>query len=103
MAFPPALPRKHDTLRGPGYSNIVIPGFLLHGPLPEGAAQLEPLVREGVTTFVCVQGELSTTGTRPAALREAGHVVMVRPYLAHAQAVADAVWPPTEAHNQARL
>jgi hypothetical protein len=30
-AFPPPAPHKLENLRGPGYSNIVVRGFLLQG------------------------------------------------------------------------
>ena len=30
-AFPPPVPHKLENLRGPGWSNVVIRGFLLHG------------------------------------------------------------------------
>lgn len=33
-AFPPTLPHKLQSLRGPGYSNILLADFALHGSCP---------------------------------------------------------------------
>ena len=72
--FPPAPPHKLQLLRGPGASNVVVKDFCLAGPHPgastqEVVASLAPLLRAGVTTFVCLQPEMPVPGVAHPSLR----------------------------------
>ena len=99
-AFPPPVPHRLESLRGPGDSNVVLRGFLLHGPHPLGqtpaavAQSLAPLLRAGVTCFVSMQQELPSVVTQAAVQARstygANTVVTARPSLRDAQALVDA-------------
>lgn len=72
--FPPASPHKLQLLRGPGASNVVLKDFCLAGAHPghhtqEIVANLTPLLRAGVTTFVCLQPEMPVPGVAHPSLR----------------------------------
>lgn len=62
--FPPALPHRLESMRGPGYTNWVIKRHLLCGPHPGATStadmvkNLSGLLREGVTAFVSLQEEM---------------------------------------------
>jgi len=96
-AFPPPPPHKLESMRGPGFSNVVLKGFVLAGGHPgattsEVVSNLTPLLRAGVTTFVNLQHELPRTGHAMAHTRSAygtSNVVTAKPYLADAQAIVD--------------
>lgn len=98
LAFPPPPPHKLESLRGPGLSNVVIKGFVLQGGHPgisssEVVSNLTPLLRAGVSCFVCLQHELPKPGSTVALSRSTygrGNVVTARHYLADAQAMVDA-------------
>ena len=73
-SFPPSLPHKLQLLRGPGSSNVILRDFCLQGPHPGSSKQeiiaaLTPLLRAGVTTFVCLQPELPVLGAAHPGLR----------------------------------
>ena len=98
-AFPPPIPHRLESLRGPGDSNVVVRGFLLHGPhlgtSPSTMTQnLLPLLQAGVTCFVCMQQELPSVMTAQATQTRStygsNNVVTARPYIREAQALIDA-------------
>ena len=98
-AFPPPIPHRLESLRGPGDSNVVVRGFLLHGPhlgtSPSTMNQnLLPLLQAGVTCFVCMQQELPSVMTAQATQTRStygnNNVVTARPYIREAQALIDA-------------
>ena len=81
--YPPALPHKMLSLRGPGTSNIVIENFCLSGPHPGDAqatimASLTPLLRSGVTTFVCLQNDLAIEGRDALVLHRSNYHGLVK-------------------------
>jgi hypothetical protein len=94
-SFPPPPPHKLDALRGPGFSSICIPGFCLAGPHPGGdtgeiVANLTPLLRAGVTCFVCLQPDLPRAGvSQTRSTYAGGAVVTARPYIQIAQNMVD--------------
>ncbi len=97
--FPRPLAHKLESLRGPGFSNIVIRDALLHGAHPgsstaEIVTNLKPLLAAGVTTFVCLQMELPSAATAAAAQSRAttfgGGSGAAKPYISGAQAMVDA-------------
>lgn len=56
-------------------------------------SNLTPLLRAGITTFVCLQHELPTATSTSAHLRSVyaqGNVVTAKPYISEAQAIVDA-------------
>jgi hypothetical protein len=95
--FPPAPPHKLESLRGPGTSNVVLKGFAIAGAHPgsttsEIVANLTPLLRAGITTFVCLQHELPRAGHGLAHQRSAyanANVVTAKNYLPDAQAMIE--------------
>lgn len=97
-SFPPPLPHKLESMRGPGASNIVIKSFAVAGAHPgsttsEIVSNLTPLLRAGITTFVCLQHELPRAGHAAVHQRSAygtSNVVTAKNYLADAQAIVDA-------------
>ena len=98
--FPPLLPHKMESLSGPGFSNVVLRDFLLQGPHPgsstaEIVTNLKPLLRAGVTTFVCLQAELPTAATAAlaqsrAATFGASGAPSAKPYMSGATAMVEA-------------
>ena len=100
-AFPPPIPHRLESLRGPGDSNVVVRGFLLHGPhlgtSPSTVNQnLLPLLQAGVTCFVCMQQELPSVMTAQATQTRStygnNNVVTARPYIREAQALIDVLY-----------
>lgn len=75
------LPHRLQALRGPGASNIVLKDFCLVGPHPgsspqEVVASLTPLLRAGVTTFVCLQADMPRPGApHPSMRRDRGGAI----------------------------
>lgn len=125
-AFPPAPPHKLETLNGPAYSNIVLRGFLLQGTCcvfthrgaptsarslrfqllfsgghpgtttAEIANNITPLLKAGVSTFVCLQPDLPSVATQSLHARSAfgSNVVSAKPYIQQAQSIVDAGMMP---------
>ena len=107
LAFPPPLPHKFESMRGPAFTNWIIKGHLLTGPHP-GPISLESciknlteILRDGVTTFVCLQPEMPSPMVS-AQKNQAGlpsnrarnaygsrNVVSARPYIDTAQVIVD--------------
>lgn len=93
--FPPSTPHKLESLRGPGFSSVVIRDFCLAGPHPgqttaEVTTNLTPLLRAGVTCFVCLQHDLPRAGVAQSrSTYGGGAVVTARPYIQDAQALVD--------------
>jgi hypothetical protein len=107
-SFPPVLPHRLESMRGPGYSNWVIKNHLLYGQHPgcttsEMVKNLTKLLDVGVTTFVCLQHEMpaanlaaktfTTKGAPPSSRARSafgdGVVVHAKPYIEDAQMLAE--------------
>ena len=94
-AFPSPIPHKLESLRGPGFSSVALRNFCLAGPHPgqttaEVNTNLTPLLRAGVTCFVCLQHDLPRAGVAQArSTYGGGAVVTARPYIQDAQALVD--------------
>ena len=106
-SFPPAIPHRMESMRGPGYSNWVIKNHILCGPHPGSTTvdivkNVTKLLEAGVTTFVCLQHEMPTLnitsrtfsgkGAPPSSRARSafgdGVVVHAKPYLEDAQTIA---------------
>ena len=107
--FPPPLPHRLESMRGPGYTNWVIKRHLLCGPHPgatstaDSVKTLSAILHEGVTAFVALQDEMPspmvTASIKESALPSKRAQVCARPR------AALCVHPPTRlrSHSIARV
>jgi len=95
--WPPPVPHRLESLRGPGDSSWLLRGFLLLGAHPGATAReareaLRPLLAAGVSSFCCLQLELVSSLTAGAAQARstygASNVVTALPFFAEAQLLA---------------
>ncbi len=87
--FPPPLPHRLESMRGPGYTNWVIKRHLLCGPHPgatstaDSVKTLSAILHEGVTAFVALQDEMPspmvTASIKESALPSKRAQVCARP------------------------
>ena len=105
--WPPPVPHRLESLRGPGDSSWLLRGYLLLGAHPGASAReareaLRPLLAAGVSCFCCLQLELVSSLTAGAAQARstygASNVVTALPYFAEAQLLAAqaAAAPPAQ-------